>query len=98
MIVLLADLGVLRHALHGEPEVAQIASRDMQNDVAVMKVGGISTAAAKRDRPPSFTRFDAVHFDLRKNQKARRSATFAAKRRALDSRSLAAECVCIFKA
>lgn len=42
-------LDTVRDALHGDAEFAQIIERDMQNDVAVMKMGGILTTVTERD-------------------------------------------------
>jgi hypothetical protein len=37
--------------LHGNAELAQIVARDVQDHVAIVKVGGVLTTVAKRNRP-----------------------------------------------
>jgi hypothetical protein len=54
MIVGQGALGALRYALDGDTEITEILARDVENNVAVVKVGGILAAAAKRNRPSSF--------------------------------------------
>jgi hypothetical protein len=40
--------------LQRDAEIAQIVERDMKNDIAVMKVGGVGAAIADRNRPSAF--------------------------------------------
>lgn len=87
--MLIGLLDTIRDALHGDAERAQIIERDMQNHVAVMKVGGILTTITERDRPSPCARFDSKHFDLRKIKEPDVPLPVA-ESRALDSRSLAA--------
>jgi hypothetical protein len=51
MMIPLGALGAFRQALHGDAKLAQIVAGDVQDDVAVMKMGGISTAVTETDRP-----------------------------------------------
>ena len=37
-------LDVVRHALHGDPQLARVIERDVQHDVAIVKVSGVLTA------------------------------------------------------
>jgi hypothetical protein len=40
-------LGVFRYALHGKAKLTQVIPRDMQDNIAVVKVGGILATVAK---------------------------------------------------
>ena len=62
-------------ALHGETKLAQVVTGDVQNDAAVVKVGGVATTVAKRDRPSAWgDLIPYIQIDLRKNKNARNLA------------------------
>src|SRR4029079_5144678 len=67
--------------LQRRPEGALVIKRDVQHAIAIMKVDGVSTAVAQRNRPSAFARFDSVHLTSKKPN-VRRDPD---ERRALDS-------------
>jgi hypothetical protein len=48
-------------ALERQAKVAQVVAQNVDDDVAVLNVRSVVTAAAKRHRPSAVTRFDSVH-------------------------------------
>jgi hypothetical protein len=50
-VIFVSLFGTVRDALHGDTKLAQIIKPDMQNHVAVMKVRGVLTTVAERNRP-----------------------------------------------
>jgi hypothetical protein len=54
MIIGKRALRVFRNALHSNAEIPEIFPRDVENDVAIVEMSGVSAAAAQRNRPSAF--------------------------------------------